>query len=36
LQDVPYAKEWRDARDEYQASLSRSVDDKIAEDDGGW
>ena len=36
LQDVPYAQQWREARDEYQASLVKSVDDKIAEDDGGW
>jgi lipopolysaccharide biosynthesis glycosyltransferase len=36
LQDVPYAKEWLDAKEEYEATLENSVEDKIAKDDGGW
>jgi lipopolysaccharide biosynthesis glycosyltransferase len=36
LQDVPYAQQWRDECEEYQASLQDTVADKIARDDGGW
>ena len=36
LQDVPYAQEWRDAEREYKSTLTKTLQQKLAEDDGGW
>jgi lipopolysaccharide biosynthesis glycosyltransferase len=36
LQDVPYAKDWLEAKKDYELSIVDSVEDKIARDDGGW